>query len=88
MPEAVELVGDLLALVERERHVVPERAQGRVERLGQAEQHREAALHVGGAEPVQHVAVAARHLVAVGGHGVEVAAEHDPAVAAEVGARR
>ena len=36
---------------------------------------------------MQHVAVDARDRVAVGGHGVEVAAEHDPAVAPELRAR-
>ena len=85
--EAVEPVGDLLALVERERHVVTGALGLRVQLLGEAEQHGEAALHVGGAQPVQDVAVDPRHLVAVGRHGVEVATEHDPAVASELGAR-
>ena len=55
--EAVEPVGDLLALVERERHVVAGTLGIGVQLLGEAEQHREPALHVGRTETVQHVAV-------------------------------
>ena len=53
--EPVELVGDLLALVEHEGHVVgARRVRGcGVQLLGEAQQHREAALHVGRAEAVQ-----------------------------------
>ena len=77
-------VGDLLALVERERHVEAGTVGIGVQLLGEAQQHREPALHVGGAETVQHVAVDRGDGVAVGGHGVEVTAEHDPAVAPEL----
>ena len=53
--------------------------------LGEAQQHREPALHVGRAETVQDVALDARHLVAADrGHGVEVTAEQDAPVAAEL----
>ena len=44
------------------------------------QQHREAALHVGGAEPAQDFDARAAGRVAVRGHGVEVAAEHDARV--------
>ena len=75
--EAVELVAHLFGLVEHEGHVVVSHAIAiGVQLLGEAQQHREAALHVGRAEAVQHVALDPRHLVArVGGHGVEVTTE-------------
>ena len=82
--EAVEPVGDLLALVERERHVVAGTLRVGVQLLGEAEEHREAALHVGRTETVQHVAFDLRDLVAVGRHGVEVPTEHDAAVPPEL----
>ena len=85
--QAVEPVGDLLALVEGERHVVAGTLRIGVQLLGEAQQDREPALHVGRTEPVQHVAVDARDRVAVGGHGVEVAPEHDPAFTPELRAR-
>ena len=85
--EPVELLGDLFGLVEHERGVEPGRVTIVGECLGQREKHREAALHVRGAEAVQRVRFPARGLVAVRGNGVEVAGEHDPAVAAELGPR-
>ncbi len=81
--EAVELVLDLLALVERQRAVEARLTAG-ADLLGEAEEDGEPALHVGGPQPVEHVAVEPRHGVAVGGHGVEVTAEHDPALASEL----
>ncbi len=76
--QAVVLVGDLFAFVEHERHVA--RGAARLGRGRQLHQDREAALHVSAAEPVQHVAVAARLLIAVGRDRVEVPAEHDALV--------
>ena len=67
--------------------VVRDAQRGRVgvQLLGDAQQHREAALHVGRPEPVQRVALDARHFVAaVGGHGVEVAAEQHAPVAPQL----
>ena len=86
MAEPVELVGDLLTLVERQR-AVEARLPAGADLLGEAEEHGEPTLHVGGPQPVQHVTVEPRHLVAVGGDGVEVTAEHDSALAAQVRAR-
>ncbi len=82
--QPVVLVGDFFAVVEAQRHV----AARRVASVGrELQQHREPALHVGGAETVHRVAVPAGRRVAIRGHGVEVAAEHDPFRRAAVRAR-
>ena len=57
VPSPLNSVGHLLAFVEREGDVVAGRRGVGVQGLGQAQQHREAALHVGGTEAVEHVAV-------------------------------
>ncbi len=85
--QTVELVGHLFALVERERDVVTGLRPVGVQRLGQREQHRQAALHVGRAEPVQHVAIDPRRRVAVRRHGVEMSTQDDAPIATELGAR-
>ena len=87
--EAVELVAHLFALVEREGDVVMRRDALREGRRASSSARRSSTasttLHVGRAEPVQHVTLDARHLVAGDrGHGVEVAAEHDAPVAPEL----
>ena len=56
--EAVELVGDLLAFVERQRAVEPRPSAG-ADLLGETQEYRQAALHVGGAEAVQRIGLAA-----------------------------
>ncbi len=83
--QPVELLRDLFGLVEDHRRV--ETGPGRVgsQRVDEREQHGEPALHVGGAEPVERVAVPTRDLVAVGCDGVEMAREHHPLVAAQIG---
>ncbi len=58
-----------------------------MQRLGEAQEHGEAALHVGRAEAVQHAVLDPGHLVArIRGHGVEMAAEHHPLPPTELGA--
>ena len=81
--EAVELVLDLLGVVEDEGHV----AVGRGDGGRQPQDDRVATLHVAGAEAVQQVALATGRQVVVERHRVEVARDHDPLAAAEVGAR-
>ena len=81
--EAVVPRVDLLGLVEDVGDVAVGLGHGR----GEPQDDRVAALHVAGAEAVQQVAVAAGRQVVVDRHGVEVAGDHDPLAAAEVGAR-
>ena len=75
--QTVVLRVDLLGLVPDPRDV----ARGLGERRGKPERDRDAPLHVARAEPVDAVLAvdddAARGQVGVGGHGVEVAADHD-----------
>ena len=75
-------VVDLLGLVED----VGDVAVGRGQVVGQPQRHGDAALHVAGAEAVQVGAVVAGGQVAVQRDGVDVAGDHHPLAAAEVGA--
>ena len=79
--EAVVLGGHLLPRVEDVGHV-----DGRLgDRLGEGEHHGQPALHVGAAEPPQHVALDAGLGVAVHRHRVGVAGEDHPRRPVELG---
>ena len=80
--QAVVDGGDLLAGVEDEGEV--HRRVG--DRLGQRDHDGQTALHVGGPEPPEHVALDASASVVVGGHRVGVPGQHHPARSAQVGA--
>ena len=81
-----ELGGERVALEQRRERAVGDgqllaAEEQRAERRAVADEldhHRERALHVAGAEPDHAVAVAAPRPVALGGDGVEVAAEQHP----------
>ena len=74
---------DLLAVVEHEGEVADRLGH----RGGQPQDHRVAALHVAGAQAVQDpVVVEPRGQVVVDRHRVEVAGDHHPLVAAQLGA--
>ena len=79
---AVEAGVDLLALVEDIGDVHRRLGGG----AGQFEHHRQSRLHVGRAQAMDDVALDSGHLVAVGRHGVGVAAEQQSRTGA-VGAR-
>ena len=68
------LSGQLLAGVEAPGDV----DRRLLDRAGQVEHDRQAAFHVGGTHPPQHVALEARPTVGARGHRVEVAGHHQP----------
>jgi hypothetical protein len=73
--EAVTVVRALLGVIEHRGEIEAQRA--RLERLDQREQHRIAALHVGGAEAVDAAVASLRAPVVLRGHCVDVAGQHD-----------
>ena len=86
--QAVQIVGDLLAFVEHERHVARQRARRRARELAREVEHdRHATLHVGRPEPVEDLAVPPRSGVVVGRHRVEVTAQHNPRTSTALRAR-
>ena len=77
MGEGALARGQLLAGKEEEAHVDRERGALGLDPRGQLEHHREATLHVGGAEADDLARLDPAGEVVLGGHGVEVAGEHD-----------
>ncbi len=68
-----------LLVADQQDRELGERLRVARERAGDAEREDHAALHVGGAGPVEAVAVAAQRLVRiVADHGVDVAEQHHP----------